>query len=129
MMKIHIKRAIRRMVLAIICTSAAAAISAPVTIDIMFAYDQSAARWLASNGIDGGNLASKAVEKMNSVLPDRSLTVSSKISVFTAEFPIFTLNRKRKKTPIIKDKRITGDYNFIRPGGDGLVPAVEKAGT
>ena len=69
MMKIQMKRVIHRTVLAVGCLSVLAAVSAPVTVDVMFAYDQSAARWLASNGIDGGELAVRAVDKMNSVLP------------------------------------------------------------
>lgn len=69
MMKIQMKRVIHRTVLAVGCMFVLAAVSAPVTIDVMFAYDQSAARWLDSNGVDGGELATRAVEKMNSVLP------------------------------------------------------------
>ena len=42
---------------------------AATTVDVMFAYDQSAARWLSSEGTDGGDLAARLVEKMNSVLP------------------------------------------------------------
>ena len=42
---------------------------AATTVDVMFAYDQSAARWLSAKGIDGADLAAGAVERMNSVLP------------------------------------------------------------
>ena len=48
---------------------ASTAIRAAVTIDVMFAYDQSAAGWLSANGVDGSVLAAQTVEKMNSVLP------------------------------------------------------------
>ena len=56
-------------------TAAAALLFAPfvtqaaVTIDIMFAYDRSAARWLAANEISGDELARRTVAKMNAVLP------------------------------------------------------------
>lgn len=57
----------------VVCAVAAAVVSiavrAAVTIDVMFAYDQSAARWLSANTIDGNDLAVRAVEQMNAVLP------------------------------------------------------------
>ena len=48
---------------------ASVATQAAVTIDVMFAYDRSAARWLAANEIDGDELARRTVAKMNAVLP------------------------------------------------------------
>ena len=44
-------------------------IQAAVTIDVMFAYDQSAAKWLNANEVDGSNLAVRVVERMISVWP------------------------------------------------------------
>ena len=48
---------------------ASVATQAAVTIDVMFAYDRSAARWLAANEIGVDELARRAVAKMNAVLP------------------------------------------------------------
>ena len=60
-------RIVRAAVTALLCASVAT--QAAVTIDVMFAYDQSAARWLAASETDGDELARRAVEKMNAVLP------------------------------------------------------------
>ena len=55
-------------------TLAAAAVAyAAVTIDVLVAYDQSAARWLAGNNVDGQTLASDTIGTMNSFLPATEL--------------------------------------------------------
>ena len=58
-----------RIICAATILSVFAAARAAVTIDVMFAYDRSAARWLAANDTDGNELARHVVEEMNAVLP------------------------------------------------------------
>ena len=58
-----------RAVLAAATAVVSIAVRAAVTIDVMFAYDQSAARWLNANAVDGNDLAVRIVDQMNSVLP------------------------------------------------------------
>lgn len=49
------------------------AVHAAVTVDVLIAYDQSSARWLAANGQDGQTLAAEVVAKMNTYLPPTGL--------------------------------------------------------
>ena len=56
-------------VLAAAAAAVSLAVRAAVTIDVMFAYDQSAARWLSANAVGGNDLAVRIVDQMNSVLP------------------------------------------------------------
>ena len=62
----------RHLILATLMSFASVAASKPV-IDVMFAFDQTAAAWMDANDKDVSVFVSAAVERMNSVLPATGL--------------------------------------------------------
>ena len=59
----------KNVILAAAAAVVSIAVRAAVTIDVMFAYDQSADRWLRAHAVDGNDLAVRTVAQMNDALP------------------------------------------------------------
>ena len=64
---------VRKGILLLGAMTAQAVLQAAVTVDVLVAYDQSAARWLAANGEDGQALAAETIADMNTYLPPTGL--------------------------------------------------------
>lgn len=103
--------------------SISVAAQAAVTIDVMFAYDQSAVRWLAASKTDGDELVRRAMAKLNAVLPITHLDehfsfrlVGTMVSVAEAagETDYDRLDKTIVSVANIPDGAATGDWRDIQ---------------